>query len=224
MVANYSVRFMEPKDTRELLILEEKTVDTGRFGFSTSNNYDYYQIQQSLRPRYDGIVAETVEFNGLVGVGLMFFFLLLLGVLLTGCAPSKQSGEITSAGACSVTEPGWVKPPEDSAVSGTPEYGYYWVNEDRSIWASAWWTDQDEKYLRAGEEGVKVGWFRPAGAELIITGQRIDSEAPPLEAHVPCCYPTRFQATGLYFPTEGCWEITATAADSVLTFVTWVEP
>ena len=34
----------------------------------------------------------------------------------------------------------------------------------------------------------------------------------------------RFQATGLIFPTEGCWEVTAKAADSVLSFVVRVEP
>jgi hypothetical protein len=95
------------------------------------------------------------------------------------------------------------------------------VNEDRSIWASAYW---GEYHLRAGEEGNKVGWFRPAGAELEITGQRLDGEAPPLEAHASCCYPTRFQASGLYFPTEGCWEVIAKAQDKELSFVVRVEP
>ncbi|MFC1996939.1 hypothetical protein ACFLXI_04950 [Chloroflexota bacterium] len=123
-----------------------------------------------------------------------------------------------------MTEPIWEKPPEDPAVSGTPEEGYYYVNDDSSIWASAWWTDQEEYSLSASQEDIKMGWFRPAGAALEITGQRIDAEAPPLEAHIPCCYPTRFQATGLEFPTEGCWEVTATAADSELAFVVWVEP
>ena len=80
------------------------------------------------------------------------------------------------------------------------------------------------RWLKASKEGVKVGWFRPAGADLEITGQRLDGQAPPLKAHVPCCYPTRFQATGLSFPTEGCWEVTARAAESELSFVVWVEP
>ena len=109
-------------------------------------------------------------------------------------------------------------------MSGTPVDGNYLVNQDRSIWASAWWTGQEENYLRAGAEGFKVGWFRPEGADLEIVGRRIDAEAAPLDVHIPCCYPTRFQATGLYFPSAGCWEITAKAADSELTFVVWVEP
>jgi len=140
-----------------------------------------------------------------------------MGILLTGCATSGKA-------ACPVTEPDWVLPPGDSAVSGPPAHGYYFLNEDRSIWASAWWEEQEENYLRVNEEGIKVGWFRPAGAELVITGQRLDGEAPPLEAEASCCYPTRFQASGLYFPTEGCWAVTAKAVDSQLSFVVWVEP
>jgi hypothetical protein len=149
----------------------------------------------------------------------IFLFLSVL-VACTSAPPAES----TSASTCPLTEPVWDKPPDDSAVQGSPGYGYYFVNEDRSIWASAWWTEQEEYHLRVSEEGVKVGWFRPAGAALVITGQRIDAQAAPLEAHVPCCYPTRFQATGLIFPTEGCWEVTAKAAESALSFVVWVEP
>jgi hypothetical protein len=136
---------------------------------------------------------------------------------------TASNAESASVNSCPVTEPVWATPPEDDAVQGTPAPGHYYLNQDRSIWASAWWVG-GENPLRVSEDGVKVGWFRPAGATLDITGRRIDGQAPPLEAHVPCCYPTRFQSTGLYFPTQGCWEITAKAAASVLTFVVWVEP
>ena len=162
---------------------------------------------------------------------------LLIVILLTACTttrtasqtppaptPIVSSIQTPSANACSLTEPTWAKPPEDSAVQNPPAYGYYFINEDSSIWASAWWTKQDENYLRAGEEGIKVGWFRPAGATLEVTGQRLDAQAPPLEFHAPCCYPTRFQASGLGFPTPGCWEVTARAEDRNLSFVVWVEP
>jgi hypothetical protein len=104
------------------------------------------------------------------------------------------------------------------------QFGYYLVNVDRSILASAWWFEDKAYPLRAGKEGNKIGWFRPAGADLEITGRRLDAEAPPLEAHASCCYPTRFQASGVYFPTEGCWEVTARAAGSLLSFVVNVEP
>ncbi len=171
-----------------------------------------------------------------VPVPRLFIFYLLMSIVLTGCmaidtmdpgtsplTPSASPAESTSAGACPVSEPVWAKPPDDSAVQGSPDYGYYYVNQDRSMWASAWWTEAEDYQLRASEDGIKVGWFRPAGAVLEITGQRLDGPAPPLEAHVPCCYPTRFQATGLTFPTEGCWEVTAKAGDSELSFVVSVE-
>ncbi|MFC1879825.1 hypothetical protein ACFLZW_07930 [Chloroflexota bacterium] len=125
---------------------------------------------------------------------------------------------------CLVTEPVWIKPPDDPAVGGSPEYGHYYVNDDRSIWASAWWTDQEDYPLRAGEDGIKLGWFRPAGAALVITGRRIDAQGLPLEVNVPCCYPTRFQSSGLIFPGGGCWEIQAKAAGSELYFVVRVDP
>jgi hypothetical protein len=69
-----------------------------------------------------------------------------------------------------------------------------------------------------------VGWFRPTGAELEIAGRRLDGQSLPLDAHVPCCYPTRFQATGLIFPAGGCWEVTAKAKDSELSFVVEIYP
>ena len=141
-------------------------------------------------------------------------FLLLF--ILSACS-SPQS-------ACPLTEATWIKPPEDSAVLNEPAFGYYFVNEDQSIWASAWWTESEEFSLRTGNEGNKLGWFRPAGAELVITGQRLDGDASSLQAEIPCCYPSRFQATGLYFPTEGCWEVHAKAEDRELSFVVWVEP
>jgi hypothetical protein len=148
---------------------------------------------------------------------LTIFLLLSISAACTGASPAGSA----AARDCPLTEPAWVIPPEDTAVLDPPAYGYYYVNDDRSIWASARW---GEYHLYAGEGGNKVGWFRPAGAELEITGQRLDGEAPPLEAHASCCYPTRFQASGLYFPTEGCWEVIAKAEDKELSFVVWAEP
>ncbi len=160
------------------------------------------------------------------------FFCVLAVLLLTACAANPAVDatlyplppeESTSEVACPLSIPELVKPPEDTAVQGEPGFSYYFVNEDHSLWASAWWFGADGFTLQAGDDGNKVGWFRPAGVDLEISGQRLDGEAPPLEAHVPCCYPTRFQATGLSFPTAGCWEVNARAADQMLTFVVWVE-
>ena len=152
---------------------------------------------------------------------LLKIFLLLS--VLAACT-SSQSTANTSASSCPITKPVWIKPPEDSAIQDSPAFGYYFANEDRSILASAWWTDQEDYQFHVTEEGIKLGWFRPAGVPLEITGQRMDAKAPPLHADIPATYPTRFQATGLYFPAEGCWEVNAKAGDSELTFVVWVQP
>jgi hypothetical protein len=65
---------------------------------------------------------------------------------------------------------------------------------------------------------MKWWWWR-AGGQLEIEGRRLDAPAPPLGAHVPGGYFGDFQATGLVFPTEGCWEVTGRVADRSLTFV-----
>lgn len=156
---------------------------------------------------------------------LIFSLFVLTTLILMGCTIANAPNiESNSANSCPVTDPVWLKPPEDSAVQGSPAFGNYFANADQSILASAWWTEQEADQLVAREDGFKVGWFRPEGAELEITGQRLDAEAAPLEAHISCCYPTRFQATGLLFPTEGCWEVVAKAAESELSFTVWVEP
>ena len=142
-------------------------------------------------------------------------FILLIAMFLNGCSAKYN---------CPITEPVWVKPPEDAAVLDTPEFGYYFVNEDSSIMASAWWARPENEFPIVLEEGIKVGWFKPEGADLFVIGKRLDAEAPALDAHVPCCYPTRFQASGLYFPTAGCWEVNAKAADKELSFIVWLEP
>ena len=157
-------------------------------------------------------------------VRLSLFVCPLIGGFLLGCGEHESRSSPTASPSserapCSVTQPVWTKPPTDSAIPEPPAYGYYIVNADRSIMASGWWLGNPHGHLRAGGDGVKVGWFRPTGATLKIEGRRLDAAAPPLVAHIPCCYPTRFQASGLVFPSAGCWRITARAADSYLSFV-----
>jgi hypothetical protein len=139
-------------------------------------------------------------------------------------ATATLAAGTTPAAGCQTTAPVWIKPPADAAIPDPAGYDYYFANQDRSILASAWWVGQNTPHLRVNAEGNKIGWFRPAGAALRITGRRLDGAAPPLGAQVPQGYPSRFQATDLYFPTAGCWEVTAKAADSRLVFVVWVEP
>jgi hypothetical protein len=64
--------------------------------------------------------------------------------------------------------------------------------------------------------------MRPANTELTVTGHRLDGDAPQLQAGPAAPYSTGYVAVGLTFPAAGCWEITATAGDSKLTFTTKV--
>jgi hypothetical protein len=74
-----------------------------------------------------------------------------------------------------------------------------------------------------GSVGWKFGWWRIVSGDLTITGQRLDAEAAPLASDVPSGYgPTGFQASGVTFPTEGCWQITGHVGTASLTFVTFV--
>ena len=131
---------------------------------------------------------------------------------------SPGSGAKEPRTACPVTKAIRAEPPRDPDA-GPFGLGPWYVNADRTIWAGG-----DAVRMVAGENGNKVLWIRPQGTDLTVTGRRLHADAPPAKISIPCCYPTGFQASGLAFPTEGCWEISAKAGTSALTFVTRVGP
>ncbi len=120
--------------------------------------------------------------------------------------------------ACPASEAMRAVPPRDPNADPFGP-GPWYINADRSIWAG--W---DAVRMVAGPKGNKVLWIRPQGTQLSVSGRRLDADAPPLTARIPCCYPTGFQSSHLSFSTEGCWEISAKAGTSELTFVTRVGP
>jgi hypothetical protein len=72
---------------------------------------------------------------------------------------------------------------------------------------------------------MKFPWWRGEGVvgALQIEGKRLDAKAPPLRAEIPDGYgDTGFQASGLIFASEGCWQVTARAGQAELTIVTRV--
>jgi len=74
-----------------------------------------------------------------------------------------------------------------------------------------------------GSIGNKFGWWRGTEGSLRITGRRLDAPAAALRADVPSGYGrTGFQASGVSFPTEGCWQVTGQVGTATLTFVTLV--
>jgi hypothetical protein len=96
------------------------------------------------------------------------------------------------------------------------------------LWVGALWPDGiifgDPRFLDSqGRVGMKFGWWHTVAGKLQITGHRRDATAPPVIGDVPDGYgQTGFQASGVTFPTEGCWEITGTIGSSSLTFLTFV--
>lgn len=122
----------------------------------------------------------------------------------------------TPAGGCAVTshvrntEP----IPSNAWRDGFPVGTRWFRSEDGRLltWAEPGWKSS----------GVKLGWIKPVGAQLEISGRRLDGDAPPIEASFGEGYPGDFQASGLTFPTEGCWQIRARAGGSELEFVVYV--
>ena len=151
---------------------------------------------------------KCVEADGARPGGWLAIAALVLSVPLRAGEPSAST--------CEVTQAEIARPARDPNADPMP-HGPWYINTDRTIWAG--W---DAARLHEGRN--KVLWIRPKGTQLEISGRRLDSESSPLVARIPCCYPTGFQATGLAFPTAGCWEVTAKAGSSTLTFVTLVKP
>jgi hypothetical protein len=139
---------------------------------------------------------------------------LLSAVIALGVAAPATATKASPA--CRVTEATQAKPPDDPNADPFG-YGPWQINQDRTIWAT-WGMDA----LKAGPKGNKVLWIRPAGTQVAVSGRRLDASAPPMEAKLPCCYPTGFQASGLIFPSAGCWQIDAVAGKNKLTFITLV--
>ena len=150
--------------------------------------------------------------------------LLILLVSLVTAPIAKGQARNAKFADCPVTIP---RATPDSLWNNLGTRYAYW---DGNLYAAALWPDST---VMIGPRGagfthpdgsmdMKYPWFRAGGltGKLIITGRRLDSAAPPLRADIPTGYlTTGFQATGLIFPSEGCWEITGKVGDTRLTFV-----
>ena len=84
----------------------------------------------------------------------------------------------------------------------------------------------DDRMIEAdGSIGWKFAWWRAPGVgaagDLRITGHEITTGAT-ITASIAEGYGQRFQASGIFFPTEGCYEIKAVSGETQLTFVTKV--
>ena len=100
---------------------------------------------------------------------------------------------------------------------------------DGSLWVGGLWPNGVVIMTRddagpGGRLGMKFGWYRLTKGYLTITGRRLDAPAPPASGDTfPGSYGlTGFNASGVVFPTEGCWQVTGRVGRVALTFVTFV--
>jgi hypothetical protein len=140
----------------------------------------------------------------------------------TGAASASLLA-IADAESCPVTKPGTAP-----AEIGDRLFGSANAFGNSGLWVGGLGSDgvisADPRFVESdGSIGWKLGWWRIVSGTLMISGRRLDAPAPPLRASVPDGYgPQGFQASGVYFSTEGCWEVTGTVGTSELTFVTFV--
>lgn len=118
-------------------------------------------------------------------------------------------------------------PPEGCKVSAIttarPE------NSNTAAWSRTWYRSPDgsiwasEPGLRSYRpSGDKVLWVKPVGSKLLVKGRRLDGDAAPLKVSMPEGYPDDYQASGITFPTPGCWEIEARAGGDPWRFVIYI--
>jgi hypothetical protein len=141
---------------------------------------------------------------------------LLLIVIVTGSISYAQARTASSSGkVCQTTASTNTEKPTNT---NTASFSSHWYRSaDKRIWASApaRWFAGDHKVL----------WERPLGTQLKVTAKRLDGDAPPFKATLPDGYQSfDYQASGLNFPSAGCWEVTAQADQSQLQFTLDVLP
>ncbi len=141
--------------------------------------------------------------------------LLLVGIAWLAASVVAQETPKPAPFACPVSQP-----------NGPGKYEY-----ENEFLATGLWPDGTVVFKPGGagsveEDGsltMKFPWTRYIKGQLTIDGHRLDGWAPPLRAHIPAGYgDTGFQATGLIFPTPGCWEVAGHVGNGHLTFVTRV--
>jgi hypothetical protein len=116
-------------------------------------------------------------------------------------------------GGCPVTSARWRPPPR-------LQKGRLWIAFGPS---GGLYRTPRENVAPDGSLGVKIGWQRGPGVRgrVSVEARRLDEEAPPVRRRISArgYGLTGLQASGIAFPTQGCWRVTASAGGATLTFV-----
>jgi hypothetical protein len=155
----------------------------------------------------------------------------LLASIAVGCSTSDsaergQTTEESEAQPAAAVEGCRATKPNGNAPPGEPQSPRH--HGSGSLWTILYYPAllvTERNRLPDGSISEKFPWWRGVTGQLTIRGQRVDGSAPPLRAEVPPGYgDIGFQATSIIFPTEGCWRVTGTVANTSLTFVVLVKP
>lgn len=142
----------------------------------------------------------------------------LLLVIALGCGGPPPT--TTPVGVvCEPTQPNGDTPPGQDPSPSSHGNGRLYTT---GLWAKGEIL-ADPRFVAAdGSIGMKFAWWRAPGVgaagDLQITGHEMSTSAS-IVASIPDGYGQPFQATGITFPTEGCYKITAQSGDAQLTVV-----
>jgi hypothetical protein len=186
-----------------------------------------------------GSVLPRVELRAVVVVVVL---------IAVGCGERERPGTGTSLGTrasapprCAVTMPNGSTPPGEARSAAHHGNGALWtvlprngrvvgVDEealaDRAALARI---VGDGIFGLSGADGsirAKFPWWwggQGVKPQLSITGRRLDQPAGPLRVEGrPGSGEPDFWASGMIFPTDGCWKVTGRAGDTALSFVVQV--
>ena len=118
--------------------------------------------------------------------------------------------QVAQPGVCPLTEPVRADAPRDP--NADPVSGYWHISTDLLLWAPA-------SAPGRSQTGVGRYWVRPQGTQLTFVARRLDVPGPEVVSTERTGYPTGFYFGTVDIPTDGCWEITARAGASQVTFV-----
>jgi hypothetical protein len=145
---------------------------------------------------------------------------------VTSAEPSLSPRAVSVASdeaACPVTRSNGAQPPEGEAPGD--KYlgnGRLWT----VLWPKGMVVVPPDGVEPDGGLGMKFPWWRAPDVHgaLHITGHELILRFP-VRADIPDGYgDTGFQASGIVFPVEGCYQVTGEAGGAQLTFVTMVRP
>jgi len=136
----------------------------------------------------------------------------MISMMLWPIAPMLVAAQMSTAAPLKCPVVAGIKaeaPPDQSADRFS---GYWHMSADRLIWAPAAAPGSVQTFLG-------LYWVRPAGTHLTLTVRRLDVPGPHVTLRERAGYPTGFYWGGFDLPSDGCWEVTAAAGASELTFV-----